>query len=130
MTWMGETDGDMKKKDIEYFQNLLKSWRENLIRQADGIVASLKDNHVHFSDPVDQASYEESQNFMLRIKDRESRLIRKIDEALFRLKNSTYGICEMCEEEISVERLKARPVTTFCIRCKTKMEATEKLVNY
>ena len=122
--------GTMKKKDIEYFQNLLTSWRENLIRQADGTVASLKDNQVHFSDPVDQASHEESQNFMLRIKDRESRLIRKIDEALFRLKNSTYGICEMCEEEISVKRLKARPVTTFCIRCKTKMEATEKLVNY
>ena len=120
----------MKKKDIEYFQNLLTTWRENLIRQADGTVASLKDSQVHFSDPVDQASHEESQNFMLRIKDRESRLIRKIDEALFRLKNGMYGICEMCEEEISVERLKARPVTTFCIRCKTKMEATERLVNY
>lgn len=121
--------GTMTKKDSEYFQNLLKRWREDLIRQADGTVASLKDNQVHFSDPVDQASYEESQNFMLRIKDRESRLIRKIDAALFRLKNNTYGICEMCEEEISVERLKARPVTTFCIRCKTKMEAAEKLVN-
>lgn len=120
----------MKKKDIGYFQKFLTTWRENLIRQADGTVASLKDNQVHFSDPVDQASHEESQNFMLRIKDRESRLIRKIDEALFRLKNGTYGICEMCEEEISVERLKARPVTIFCIRCKTKMEATEKLVNY
>jgi DnaK suppressor protein len=121
--------GTMKKKDIEYFQNLLTNWRENLIRQAGGTVASLKDSQVHFPDPVDQASYEESQNFMLRIKDRESRLIRKIDEALFRLQNGTYGICEMCEEEISVERLKARPVTTFCIRCKTKMEAAEKLVN-
>jgi len=121
--------GLMKKKDIEYFHNFLTAWRANLIRQADGTVASLKDNQVHFSDPVDQASHEESQNFMLRIKDRESRLIRKIDEALFRLKNGRYGICEMCEEEISVERLKARPVTTFCIRCKTKMEANERLVN-
>ena len=121
--------GLMKKKDIEYFHNFLTVWRANLIRQADGTVASLKDNQVHFSDPVDQASHEESQNFMLRIKDRESRLIRKIDEALFRLKNGRYGICEMCEEEISVERLKARPVTTFCIRCKTKMEANERLVN-
>ena len=107
----------------------MTSWRENLIRQADGTVASLKDARVHFSDPVDQASYEESQNFMLRIKDRESRLIRKIDEALNRLKFGTFGICEMCEEEISLERLKARPVTTFCIRCKTRMEAAEKLVN-
>jgi len=119
----------MKKKDNEYFQNILTTWRENLIRQADGTVASLKDSQVHFSDPVDQASHEEAQNFMLRIKDRESRLIRKIDEALFRLQSGTYGICEMCEEEISVERLKARPVTTFCIRCKTKMEANEKMVN-
>ena len=120
----------MKKKDVEYFQTMLTSWRETLVRQADGTVASLKDSRVHFSDPVDQASYEESQNFMLRIKDRESRLIRKIEEALYRLKHGTYGICEMCEEEISVQRLKARPVTTFCIRCKTKMEAAEKLVNY
>jgi DnaK suppressor protein len=120
----------MKKKDIEYFLNLLTSWRENLLKQADGTVASLKDNQIHFPDPVDQASHEESQNFMLRIKDRESRLIRKIDEALVRLKNGTYGICETCEEEISLERLKARPVTTFCVYCKTKMEAAEKRVSY
>lgn len=119
----------MKKKDIEFFRNLLLSWREDLIRQAGGTVASLKDSRVQFSDPLDQATYEASQNFMLRIKDRESRLIRKIDDALSRLQNGTYGICEMCEEEISAERLKARPVTTFCIRCKTKMEAAEKLVN-
>ena len=127
---MAKRVGTMKKKDIEYFQNLLTIWHENLIRQAGGTVASLKDSQVYFPDSVDQASHEESQNFMLRIKDRESRLIRKIDEALFRLKNGSYGICEMCEEEISVKRLKARPVTTFCIRCKIKMEATERRVNY
>jgi len=117
----------MKKKDVDYFRNLLTAWRENLIKQADGTVASLKDNQVHFSDPVDQASFEELQNFMLRIKDRESRLIRKIDEALARIENGSYGICEMCEEEISVARLKARPVTTLCIDCKTKTEAAERL---
>lgn len=116
----------MKKKEREYFHDLLLSWRENLLKNADGTVASLKESGVHFSDPVDQASYEEAQNFMLRIKDRESRLIRKIDEALVRIKTGAYGICEMCEEEISMARLKARPVTTYCIDCKTKMEAFEK----
>ena len=120
----------MKQKELNYFRSLLTTWREDLLKQADGTVAALKDSDVHFSDPVDQASHEETQNFMLRIKDRESKLIKKIDDALLRIRNGSYGICEMCEEEISVARLKARPVTTFCIRCKTRMEAVEKLVNY
>lgn len=78
-----------------------------------------------FPDMNDQATAEADQNFALRIKDRERKLIKKIDEALERLSTKTYGICEGCGEEIPLKRLKARPVTTFCIACKTQQEQEE-----
>jgi DnaK suppressor protein len=79
-----------------------------------------------FPDPTDRASLEADRNFMLRIRDREHKLIKKIRKALERIENDTFGICELCGEDISIERLKARPVTTQCIECKTKEEAREK----
>ena len=80
-----------------------------------------------FPDVSDQASAEVDQNFSMRIKEREQKLLKKIDEALDRLKKNTYGICERCEEEIPYQRLKARPVTTLCIACKTLQEQEEKI---
>lgn len=80
-----------------------------------------------FPDVSDQASAEVDQNFTMRIKEREQKLLKKIDEALDRLKKNTYGICERCEEEIPYQRLKARPVTTLCIACKTLQEQEEKI---
>lgn len=79
-----------------------------------------------FPDVSDQASAEAEQNFSMRIREREQRLIKKIDEALERMDQNTYGICERCEEEIPYPRLKARPVTTLCINCKTLQEQEEK----
>ena len=79
-----------------------------------------------FPDVSDQASAEAEQNFSMRIREREQRLIKKIDEALDRMDQNTYGICERCEEEIPYPRLKARPVTTLCINCKTFEEQEEK----
>lgn len=79
-----------------------------------------------FPDVSDQASAEVDQNFSMRIKEREQKLLKKIDEALERLNKNTYGICERCEEEIPYQRLKARPVTTLCIACKTLQEQEEK----
>jgi DnaK suppressor protein len=79
-----------------------------------------------FPDVSDQASAEAEQNFIMRIREREQRLIKKIDEALARMDQDTYGICERCEEEIPYPRLKARPVTTLCIDCKTLEEQEEK----
>jgi DnaK suppressor protein len=79
-----------------------------------------------FPDVSDQASAEAEQNFLMRIREREQRLIKKIDEALERMDQNTYGICERCEEEIPYPRLKARPVTTLCINCKTLEEQEEK----
>jgi DnaK suppressor protein len=80
-----------------------------------------------FPDVSDQASAEAEQNFLMRIREREQRLIKKIDEALARMDQDTYGICERCEEEIPYPRLKARPVTTLCIDCKTLEEQEEKI---
>ena len=80
-----------------------------------------------FPDVSDQASAEVDQNFSMRIKEREQKLLKKIDEALDRLKKNIYGICERCEEEIPYQRLKARPVTTLCIACKTLQEQEEKI---
>jgi DnaK suppressor protein len=80
-----------------------------------------------FPDVSDQASAEVDQNFSMRIKEREQKLLKKIDEALERMNKNTYGICERCEEEIPYPRLKARPVTTLCIACKTLQEQQEKI---
>lgn len=79
-----------------------------------------------FPDVSDQASAEAEQNFLMRIREREQRLIKKIDEALARMDQDIYGICERCEEEIPYPRLKARPVTTLCINCKTLEEQEER----
>jgi DnaK suppressor protein len=116
----------MKKKDIEYFKDLLERRLQELLSQADDTVSGMTAPKENFPDPTDRASLESDRNFMLRIRDRESKLIKKIKKALERIDNGTFGICETCGEDISIKRLKARPVTTQCIDCKTKEEAFEK----
>jgi len=116
----------MKKKDLEYFEKLLRSQLEELLMQADDTVSDMTEPNENFPDPTDRASLEADRNFMLRIRDRESKLIKKIRKALDRIENGTFGICETCGEAISMKRLKARPVTTQCIDCKTREEALEK----
>jgi len=115
----------MKKKDINYFEKLLTERLENLLADASKTVSGMTGEIANFPDPTDRASLEADRNFMLRIRDRERKLIVKIRDALERIENGTYGICEACESEISIKRLKARPVTTQCIDCKTKEEAAE-----
>lgn len=116
----------MKKKDIEYFRNLLTDQLEELLNQADDTVSGMTAPKENFPDPTDRASLEADRNFMLRIRDRESKLIRKIKKTLARIDNDDFGICEKCGEDIAIDRLKARPVTTHCIECKTKEEVHEK----
>ena len=116
----------MKKKDIEYFRKLLTDQLEELLNQADDTVSGMTTPKENFPDPTDRASLEAERNFMLRIRDRESKLIKKIKKTIARIDNDTFGICEKCGEDIAIERLKARPVTTQCIDCKTKEEALEK----
>jgi DnaK suppressor protein len=115
----------MKKKDLEFFKKLLAERLQSLLSEASGTVSGMTDEKPSFPDPTDRAAMESDRNFTLRIRDRERRLIAKIREALERIDNGTYGICEDCGENISVKRLKARPVTTQCIKCKTEEEARE-----
>jgi RNA polymerase-binding transcription factor len=104
----------------------LQKQRQAILNET-GEVLTKREGPEAFPDVSDQASAEVDQNFSMRIKEREQKLLKKIDEALDRLKKNTYGICERCEEEIPYQRLKARPVTTLCIACKTLQEQEEKI---
>jgi DnaK suppressor protein len=116
----------MKKEEMDVFKAQLSQRLEELLSQADETVTGMTAQKENFPDPTDRASLESDRNFMLRIRDREAKLIKKIKKALERIDSGSFGICETCGEEISIERLKARPVTTQCIECKTKEEALEK----
>jgi DnaK suppressor protein len=111
---------------MDVFKAQLTQRLEELLSQADETVTGMTAQKENFPDPTDRASLESDRNFMLRIRDREAKLIKKIKKALERIDNGSFGICETCGEEISIERLRARPVTTQCIECKTKEEALEK----
>jgi DnaK suppressor protein len=116
----------MKKKDLNQFKKNLLDQLDELLSHAGDTVSGMTTPKENFPDPTDRASLEADRNFMLRIRDRESKLIKKIKKALERIDNGTFGVCEKCGDDISLKRLKARPVTTQCIECKTKEEALEK----
>jgi DnaK suppressor protein len=118
----------MKKKDLEFFKKMLNQQKLELLNQGNSTLSGLKDPVEFLPDPTDRASFEADLNFTLRIRDRERRLIKKIDEALERIEDGTFGICETCGQEIGTKRLVARPVTTQCISCKTNSEAYEKSI--
>jgi DnaK suppressor protein len=116
----------MKKEDVDFFKDYLSERLTELLSHADSTVTGMTKPKENFADPTDRASHEADRNFELRIRDREHKLIKKIRNALERIENGTFGICETCDEEISIQRLKARPVTTQCIDCKTREEGMEK----
>lgn len=116
----------MNAKNLKHFKKLLNNRLDELLGQADATVNKMTDSKESFPDPTDRASMEAERNFTLRIRDRERKLIGKIKEALERVEDGTFGLCESCGEEIGIKRLEARPVTTLCIDCKTKQEAGEK----
>ena len=117
----------MEQKKIEEFREILQGQLEDLLREAGKTVSEMTDEKANFPDPTDRASLESDRNFELRIRDRERKLIVKIREALERIEDGEFGICENCEEEIAEARLRARPVTTLCIECKTEQERQEKI---
>ncbi len=117
----------LTKKKLEFFKRLLNERIEELLSQANETVSGMTSHKENLPDPSDRATLESDRNFTLRIRDRERKLIGKIKEALERIEQGTYGICEDCGEEISTERLKARPVTTLCIDCKKRQEIEEKV---
>ena len=116
----------MERERLAYFHELLTERLKVLLSEAEKTVNGMTNDKDTFPDPTDRANLETDRNFLLRIRDRERKLILKIKEALARIEDGSFGICEECGAEISEERLKARPVTTLCIECKTKAEAEEK----
>ena len=117
----------MDHKDLEYFRKLLTGMLEEAQQKGDSTLEELTDSNEVFADPADRAAAESDRAFTLRIRDRERRLIRKIQATITRIDDGTYGICEECGDDISIARLKARPVTRLCINCKAKQEEDEHL---
>jgi len=117
----------MDQEKILYFKGLLEGQLHALVQEAEKTVNGMAhERNGDFPDPTDRASLESDRNFLLRIKDRERKLISKVKEALDRIDNGTYGVCESCGRPISEKRLMARPVTTECIECKTEEELKER----
>jgi DnaK suppressor protein len=108
-------------------KKLLKQRHELLNEAEQTLNSKITTEKESFPDPTDQAVAELDSNFMLRLRGREQKLLKKIDEAIARIEGGTYGVCESCGEQINMKRLEARPVTTLCIECKTRQEEEEKL---
>jgi RNA polymerase-binding transcription factor len=118
----------MENDDLEYFLTILTQSLDDLLKKGDEEACLLRETTVDSSDFVDQATLEADRSLRLRMRDRENKLAFKINQALTRIEEGTFGICEVCGEEISIKRLIARPVATYCIGCKNRMEAIEKVV--
>lgn len=126
----------VEKKGEEYmsegqklhFRQLLLNWRSELMEEVDRTVSHMKDEAANFPDPADRASQEEEFSLELRTRDRERKLIKKIDESIARIEDGEYGYCDSCGVEIGLKRLEARPTATLCIDCKTLEEHREKQV--
>ncbi len=117
-----------KERDLAEIRDALEQQRKALLSDAGEMIGQgITYGAENLPDLGDQASAVTDQNFMLRLKEREQKLLKKIDEALDRMASGTFGICESCGGEIGIKRLKARPVTTLCIECKTKQEEDEKV---
>lgn len=117
----------LTKKKLKNFEKLLNDRLDELLSEANKTVSGMTSLKENLPDPADRATLESDRNFTLRIRDRERKLILKIKEALERIDEATYGICEECGDDISEARLKARPVTTLCIGCKKRQEVKEKV---
>lgn len=117
----------MEKEQLEYFRSILNEEMRSLLEEAGKTVSEMTVDSTNFPDPNDRATQESDRNFELRIRDRERKLINKIKDALDRIDDGTFGTCEVCGEDISEGRLKARPVTTLCIDCKMDQERKEKI---
>jgi len=117
----------LKQEKMETYKSLLTQKINELLSEAGKTVTEMTNGKENYPDPNDRASLESDRNFELRIRDRERKLIMKMQEAIKRIEDGVFGICEVCGGQISEKRLMARPVTTLCIDCKTKQEKMEKL---
>ena len=111
-----------------HFKLILNAWRRELMEEVDRTVNHMKDEAANFPDPADRATQEEEFSLELRTRDRERKLIKKIDKTLVRVEEDDYGFCDQCGVEIGIRRLEARPTADLCIDCKTLDEIKEKQI--
>ena len=116
----------MNAKQREHFKKILLSWKSQLMEEVDRTVTHMKDEAANFPDPADRATQEEEFSLELRTRDRERKLIKKIDSTIERIEQDGYGFCDACGVEIGIRRLEARPTATLCIDCKTLDEIKER----
>ncbi|SRR5690606_20906515 len=123
-----EKEGDeyMSKAQLEHFSQLLLAWKRQLQEEVERTVHYMRDEANNYADPADRATQEEEFALELRTRDRERKLIRKIDQTLEKIRKEDYGYCEQCGIEIGLRRLEARPTATLCIDCKTLEEIRER----
>ncbi len=123
-----EKEGEeyMNEAQILHFENILKNWKAELMVEVDRTVHHMQDDAASFPDPNDRATQESEFSLELRTRDRERKLIKKIDESLADIDSGDYGFCESCGIDIGVRRLEARPTAVLCIDCKTLDEIREK----
>ena len=123
-----ENEEYMNSKQLEHFKQILNNWKRQLMEEVDRTVHHMKDESTNLPDPADRATQEEEFSFELRTRDRERKLIKKIDQALEDISAGDYGYCTACGIEIGIRRLEARPTATLCIDCKTLDEIKEKQI--
>ncbi|WP_419181025.1 RNA polymerase-binding protein DksA [Gallaecimonas kandeliae] len=116
----------MGEAQLAHFRKILEAWRRQLREEVDRTVTHMKDEAANFADPADRASQEEEFSLELRTRDRERKLIKKIEKTLQIIEDGDYGFCESCGVEIGIRRLEARPTAELCIDCKTLAEIREK----
>ncbi len=116
----------MSEAQLAHFTEMLDAWKSDLMAEVDRTVGHMKDEAANFPDPADRATQEEEFSLELRARDRERKLIKKINESLNAINNGDYGYCETCGVEIGLKRLEARPTATQCIDCKSLDEIKEK----
>jgi DnaK suppressor protein len=116
----------MNKAQLEHFRNLLLAWKRELMEEVDRTMLHMKDDAANFPDPNDRATQESEFGLELRTRDRERKLLKKIDSALSRIDDGSYGYCEETGEEIGLRRLEARPVATLCVEAQERREIAER----
>ena len=122
-----DSEAFMNPQQVEYFRQKLLRWRSDLLREADGTLASLSEGGIHEADITDRASVETDRALELRTRDRARKLISKIDQALIRVENGSYGYCDETGEPIGLRRLEARPVATLSVEAQERHERMERV---
>ncbi|SFC34187.1 transcriptional regulator, TraR/DksA family [Marinospirillum celere] len=125
---LAEGEEYMNDEQLAHFRKLLLQWKQELMEEVDRTVQHLKEEASNFADPADRATQEEEFSLELRTRDRERKLIKKINDTLEKIDEGDYGYCDACGIEIGIRRLEARPTATLCVDCKSLAEIKEKQI--